>query len=153
MKRKAYHVTFLTTVVVMAAFLTVIFFAGPNNLLAAKKASVVDRTETHILKMHSLLKITPAQEELWKAVTDVMRENAKTLSELHKARAEKGKAMNAVEDLRSYGEILDAHAEGLKTLLPAFEGLYNSMSDEQKKNADLIFKTGKPGKHGKAKRK
>ena len=148
MKRTAFHVTFLTTLVLMTAFLTAPFFASPDPLLAASapKASSVDRTEARILQLHSTLKITPAQEEVWKALTQVMRENAKTLDELSKARADKTKPMNAVEDLKSYSQILDAHAEGAKKFVTAFEELYASMSDEQKKNADSIFRTERHGK-------
>jgi hypothetical protein len=47
--------------------------------------------------------------------------------------------MTAVEDLKAYGEITDVHAEGIKKFVSAFEPLYNSMSDAQKKNADNIF--------------
>ena len=46
----------------------------------------------------------------------------------------------AVDDLRSYSETIDAHADGVKKLTSAFEALYNSMSDTQKHNADLIFR-------------
>jgi Spy/CpxP family protein refolding chaperone len=114
------------------------------------RASKVDRTESRIQKLYGELKITPAQEELWKAFTQVMRDNAKTLDELNLARAEKSKTMNAVEDLKSYSEIVQAHAEGLNKYVTAFEALYNSMSDEQKKNADLLFRGGR---HQKGKRK
>jgi hypothetical protein len=47
--------------------------------------------------------------------------------------------MTALEDLKSYSEIADAHATGLKKFIPAFEALYASMSEEQRKNADSLF--------------
>ncbi len=47
--------------------------------------------------------------------------------------------MTAVDDLRSYSAITDAHAEGLKKFIPVFEALYASMSDAQKKNVDTLF--------------
>ena len=68
-----------------------------------------------------------------------MRDNAKTMETLIKARSAHMMAMNAVDDLKSYGEIAEAHADGLKKFIPAFEPLYGSMSDTQKKNADAIF--------------
>jgi len=40
----------------------------------------------------------------------------------------------------AYSAIAEAHAEGLKTFIPAFEALYASMSDAQKQNADVIFR-------------
>jgi hypothetical protein len=48
--------------------------------------------------------------------------------------------MTAVDDLKSYGEIADAHADGIKKLTPVFAALYASMSDAQKKEADAIFR-------------
>ena len=58
------------------------------------------------------------------------------------ARFEKAKAMTAVEDLKSYSEIAQAHADGLKNFIPVFEALYASMSDDQKKDADTLFRYG-----------
>lgn len=104
-----------------------------------QKASKVDRTEARIKELHSKLKITEAQEEQWNKLAEVMRENAATMEPLVKARQEKGPTLNAVDDLKSYSKIADAHAEGLKKFIPVFEVLYASMSDDQKKNADKIF--------------
>ncbi len=69
-----------------------------------------------------------------------MRDNAKTMEALTKARTENAKAMTAIEDLKSYGAIAEAHADGIRKFTPVFEALYNSMSDEQKKNADTVFR-------------
>ena len=156
MKRIAQQFTNSTVVVISAvAFLVTIAFAGANLSQAAsaepaqkppakvsKKVSKVDRTEARIKDLQAKLKITPAQEELWKKVTEVMRDNAKTMDTLYQARVEKAKDLTAVEDLKSYSEIAQAHAEGLKNFIPAFEALYASMSDEQKKDADTLFRRG-----------
>jgi protein CpxP len=104
------------------------------------KGSRVNRVEARIADLHAKLKITPAQEAQWNAVTQVMRDNAKRMEVLTKARAENAKTMTAVDDLKSYSEIIAAHDEGLKTFIPAFESLYAGMSDEQKKTADDIFR-------------
>ena len=47
--------------------------------------------------------------------------------------------LTAVQDLKSYEKFTQAHADGLKNLIASFEGLYTSMTDEQKKNADEVF--------------
>jgi hypothetical protein len=113
----------------------------PTYLLIPAKASSVDRAETRITELHAKLKITAAQEVLWTNVTQVMRDNAAKLDALTKARAENAKSMSAMEDLKSYGEITEAHAEGVKNFIPVFAALYDSMSDAQKKNADAMFRT------------
>ena len=59
---------------------------------------------------------------------------------LTKARADKAQTMTAVNDLKSYAEIANTHAEGLKKFIPVFEALYGSMSDAQKAQADTLFR-------------
>jgi len=107
-----------------------------------------DRVEARIKVLHTKLNITPAQEELWNKVAQAMRDNAKTMEALIKARSEKAGTMTAIDDLKSYGEIADAHADGLKKFIPAFEPLYAGMSDAQKKSADTLFR-----QHGRTKAK
>jgi hypothetical protein len=58
--------------------------------------------------------------------------------------------MNAVEHMKFHSQITEAHSDQLKKFIPPFEALYSSMSDEQKKSTDTIFRTGI---YGKAKRK
>ena len=160
MKQKAYQVAFpVALVVVMVAFLSAIFFANANLSFAAagkKKPSAVARTsavaqtEAQIKQLQGALKITEAQKELWNNLTQVMRENAKDMDALTKERAENTKAMNAVEHMKLHSQITETHLDQLKKLIPPFEAFYASMSDEQKKSTDTIFRTGK---YGKAKRK
>ena len=90
--------------------------------------------------LHDSFKITPQQEPLWQSVAKVMRENAQTLSNLTKARSEHAKTATAVDNLKSYAEISEAHATGTKRLIPVFQALYDSMSPEQKSAADAEFR-------------
>jgi hypothetical protein len=164
MKRKAYQVAIpITLVVVMVAFLSAIFFANANLSFAASvkkkssavaRTSAVDHTEAQIKQLQGALKITEAQKELWNNLTQVMRENAKDMdaftTALTKERAESTKTMNAVEHMKFHSQITEAHSDQLKKFIPPFEAFYSSMSDEQKKSTDTIFRTGI---YGKAKRK
>jgi hypothetical protein len=152
MKRIAHRFTNPTALVISAVafFVTIAFaIANPSHVVSADpaqkppaKVSKVDRTEARIKDLQAKLKITPAQEELWNKVTQVMRDNAKTMDTLIQARLEKAKTMTTVEDLKSYSEITQAHADGLKNFIPVFEALYASMSDDQKKEADTLFRYG-----------
>ena len=87
------------------------------------------------------LRITQAQEEPWSKVAHVMRENGKQMDALTKTRAEQAN-MTAIDDLKSYGEITDAHADGIKRFTSSFKPLYESMPDAQKKAADAVFRNG-----------
>ena len=115
------------------------------------KAAPADRVEAHIKSLHDQLKITPAQESQWAAVAQAMRDSASNMQTLIQQRMQNAKTMTAVDDLRSYQTIAQAHLDGLNKLVPAFDTLYASMSDAQKKNADTVFQhrpRGAPKKNG-----
>ena len=167
MKQKAYQIAFpVTLVVVMVAFLSAIFFVNANISFAAagkKRSSAVARpsavahTETQIKQLQGALNMTESQQELWNNLTQVMRENAKDMDALsdarNKERAEGTKTMNAVEHMKLHSQITEAQLDQLNKLIPPFEAFYSSLSDEQKKTTDTIFRTGKYGKQMKHKRK
>ncbi len=147
MKRIIRRFTHSTTVTIMVVFFCMVIIlaspltskAGPAAPGSEPKASETDRIEARINVFHSKLKITGAQEAQWNKLAQVMRENATTMEALEQARKKQGNTLNAVQDLKSYSGIIDAHAAGLHKFIPVFETLYASMSDEQKKNADKIF--------------
>jgi bacterioferritin (cytochrome b1) len=176
MKKKAYQVNFpATLVLVMVTFLFTIFVANANLSFAAADTkaapvkaapvkatkaidniSAVEHTETQIKMLEGELNITAAQKELWNNVTQVMRENAKdsdaSRDARRKARAERAEnttSRTAVEHMKSHLETTESHLAQMKKLIPPFEALYASMSDDQKKTTDAIFDTGKHKKHGK----
>jgi protein CpxP len=141
MERNGHRFTFAAARALIAAMLVaaIAFASGPA---IAAKASSEDRVEARIKDMHAKLKITAAQEDQWAKVAQVMRDNEKTIEPLIKARAANAKTMTAVDDLKSYGEITDVHADGIKKFTPVFATLYDSMSDAQKKTADGLFHHG-----------
>jgi hypothetical protein len=115
------------------------------------------RVEQRIASLHSALKITPAQESLWKTFADQMRSNGQTMADLYRQRAEGENTRNALDDMKQYAQMTQAHADGMQKLVTAFEPLYNSFSPEQKTLADQTFRrqaTQHRGKmHGKRKGK
>jgi hypothetical protein len=156
MKQKFYPVAFpVTLVLVMVAFLCTIFFANANVSFAATakkkssavvKMSAVNYTEARIKELQGALKITADQKELWNNLTQVMRENAQDMDALTKERAENTKSMNAVEHMKLHSQITQAHLDQLEKLIVPFEAFYDSMTDQQKKITDTIFRTGRQGK-------
>lgn len=133
----------LAIAAVLASFVLTSVQAGET------KASPEDRVETRITELHSKIHITPAQENQWGKVAQVMRDNAKRQGELFHSRMENAKTLTAVEEMKSYAEISAAHADGAQQLIPVFETLYASMSDAQKKQADEAFHHGHGHHHGK----
>ncbi len=150
MKRIATQFTYpaaLAAAAVLLAFI-VLANAAPTRAAApepgmttAGKAPQADHAEARIKELHTKLKITPEQEELWNNVAQVDAGRMRKRWRRSSRQGQKKQAtMNAVDDLKSYGEIADAHADGIKKFIPVFEPLYASMSDAQKKNADTLFR-------------
>lgn len=108
---------------------------APSDQATAKKP---DPVEQHIKRLHERLKLTAAQEPQWDALAQVMRDNAHAMQSVIQKRRS-AKSMTAPDDLRSYQEAAETHVQNLQKMIPAFQTLYDSMSDEQKKNADTVF--------------
>ncbi|HME37946.1 MAG TPA: Spy/CpxP family protein refolding chaperone [Steroidobacteraceae bacterium] len=112
--------------------------ATPSAMMKsdAKRDAAVER---HIVQMRAELKITPAEEAQWKEVAETMRENAAELDRAIDKRDGSIASATAIDNLNSYAEIAQAHANNVKKLASAFSGLYSVMSDEQRKEADEVF--------------
>jgi len=142
MKQSGIQFNFASARLIGVAILAATLVFIPGTVFAAAKVVHEDRAELRIKDMHAKLKITSVQEGLWAKVAEVMRNNGKTMDTLTQARIDHAKDMNAIDDLKSYGEIAEAHADGIKNLTPLFADLYASMSDAQKKEADTLFRHG-----------
>jgi hypothetical protein len=113
---------------------------------AAATSSKPETVEQRITSLKAALKITPAQEATWTAVATAMRDNAAAMDKLVQSKKAKA-SMTAVEDLETYRDFSQAHLDGLKNLIPAFDALYKSMPADQQKNADQVFMSfGGPSK-------
>ena len=109
---------------------------------AAKANAAVGATvEAHINAMRRQLHITPAEETQWNALAQVMRDNAHAIADLREEGTEQAKSMTAIEHIKAYAAITDAQAAGIHKFLPAFQALYDTMSDAQKKSADALFES------------
>ncbi len=101
---------------------------------------IQDHVQARIVDLHAKLQINGSQEEQWKQVAQVMTENAQIIAPLINERTLHADSMTAIDDLKSYSAITDAHAEGIKRFIPVFSALYAGMSDIQKKKADSLFR-------------
>lgn len=82
------------------------------------------------------IKITPAQEAQWTKFADVVRATAKTAQ----AGGPMGsKPATAPERMGNYEKHLATRLETVRAVRAAFDPLYNSLSDEQKKIADELM--------------
>jgi protein CpxP len=108
----------------------------------AAQAATSSRPETvdqRIASLKTALKITPDQESKWNDVAKAMHDNAAKMDKLIQEKRASQAKLNAVDDLKTYQEISQAHVDGLKNLISSFKSLYDAMPAEQKANADKVF--------------
>jgi uncharacterized membrane protein YfbV (UPF0208 family) len=106
--------------------------------VAGKNAE--ERVEARIKELHAQLRITPAEEPQWNEFARVMRENARDMDEAFMQRAQQYPTMNAVQNMQSYEQISEQHAQRVQKLIPAFQQLYDAMPDQQKQLTDQVFR-------------
>ena len=123
--------TILTTVPALAA--------TPTRATAKGPAGAREDVETRIKTLHQQLHITTEQEPAWKTFAQTMRDNATRMKELREKKNDT-QSMTAIDQLNAYAAVVDAHADGVHKLISPFQTLYDSMSDEQKKTADRVFR-------------
>jgi hypothetical protein len=116
---------------------------GASASAPAAKPAHERNVEDRIAYLHTQLKITSAQESQWNAFADVMRNNGQTMGQLFQQR-KADTNLSALDDMKQYATIAQAHADGMKKLVDAFDPLYSSFSPEQKKLADVTFRQGGP---------
>jgi hypothetical protein len=101
---------------------------------------MAQNVEQHIKQLHDQLGITAAQEPQWAQYAEVMRDNAARMDPLFAARRKDVATMTAVDNMRSYADLTQAHADSMAKLATAFQALYDSFPDQQKKLADSVFR-------------
>jgi hypothetical protein len=126
---------------VMAGNSKTIAVASSSQAMASPSSADANAVEARIKELHRKLHITAAQKPQWDNLAQVMRDNAQAMSDLKKQRAADAQTMNAVDVVKSYESVIEAHEDGMKKFVPPFEALYNTMSDAQKKTADSLFRT------------
>ncbi len=102
------------------------------------------QVEHHIKRLHDQLGITPAEQPLWDQFAQVMRSNAAQITVVSNDRGSKLAAMDAADSMKSYANLAQVHANNMQKLAGAFQSLYDSFPDAQKKTADAVFRSAAP---------
>lgn len=102
--------------------------------------SIVGKVEQRITDLHAKLQITQAQQPQWDQFIQVMRDNAQSMDQTFQHRVQTMPAMTATENMQSYALLASTNAQDVQKLVPAFQALYDTMSDTQKRTADQVFR-------------
>src|SRR6516162_11554164 len=106
----------------------------------APDGTAKERVEQRIKELHAQLRSTAAERPQWDQFVQVMRENARDMDQAWLQRVDQFQSMNALQNMQSYEQIAEQHAQHLQKLVPAFQSLYNAMPDQQKQLADQVFR-------------
>ena len=117
--------------------------AAPSSPLAGHPVAgktAQERVEQRIKELYSQLRITPAERPQWDQFAQVMRDNARDMDQAWLQRVNHVESMNAVQNMQSYEQLAEQHAQHVQKLVLAFQNLYTVMSEQQKQLADQVFR-------------
>jgi protein CpxP len=124
--------------------------AAPPAAEATQTAKPHPDVEKRITQLRTTLKITPSETKAFDDFVQVMRENADKIDALIQEHRQNAATLSAVDQLKVYQSLAQAHAEEMQNLVPAFSQLYDALTPEQKKIADEDFRNfsnGRPPRH------
>lgn len=98
-----------------------------------------ERVEGHIAFLKTEIKITDAQNSQWNTFADVLRKNAKMMSEARGMMMQAATAMSAPDREDQEVKRLTARLEAIKATSAATRALYAILTDVQKKTADELL--------------
>lgn len=96
--------------------------------------------EYRIKKLHDAIGVTSEQEDDWNNVASTMRESGEDMHKMMMERRENRADSDAIESLKSYKSMAEAHVSSMDKFIDAFEPFYDKLSDGQKLKADEFFR-------------
>ena len=109
---------------------------APPDAAAHTPAAV----ERRVQQLHTQLRITPQEQSQWDAFAQTMRQNADNMRTAIDQRGSQMDTMDAAQNMQSYAQLAQVHAQDMQQMASAFQTLYQSMSPEQRQNADQLFR-------------
>ncbi len=96
--------------------------------------------QQRLSQLYQQLRINPAEQGAWGQFAQVWMQNAEQLDRSFQQRFAQLGAMNAVQNMQSYAQIEMQQAQDMQRLIPAFQQLYATLSPDQQRTADEMFR-------------
>ncbi|HEV2188358.1 MAG TPA: Spy/CpxP family protein refolding chaperone [Stellaceae bacterium] len=114
---------------------------GAGGSLQAMCNAMTGHIEGRLAYINAELKITEAQEPLWKAYEAAARDNGNTmLAHCTAMMGQRGTSTASLPDrLDQHEQLMAAQLEAVRAMNKALKPLYGVLSDAQKKTADELF--------------
>jgi periplasmic protein CpxP/Spy len=119
--------------------------AKPAMKSETKPAHRGGGVSAYLAALHDQLQVTPAEEPLWSAFADTMRDTAVVMGKAYSERRAQLPTQTAIQNMDAFIALEQARLDGLKKSSAAFAALYATMSPDQQKLADVTFRTDMPG--------
>lgn len=88
------------------------------------------------------LGISEAQSKTWDDYVNALKDRATTMQGMHASMMQAMQSGTALDRLQTHIQAMQSMLDGMKAIAPATEALYKTLSDEQKKKADLLLGSG-----------
>ena len=130
-----------TVLIAMASPATAAIAADdPALLVPTPRSPTQQEVARRIETVRAALQITSAQTPQWTRFAEAMHQDAAATDALFRSRASTLATLNAADALKSYASVARAYADDTQTLSQAFQPLYASLSEPQKRAADTLFR-------------
>jgi hypothetical protein len=113
---------------------------GAENGPQPAVPSIQQVAQQRLANLHEQLGITANQEAEWGHFSRISLANAARMDNMYRQRAQDVPAMNAVQNLRSWGQIESTEAQDFERVVPAFDNLYQKLTPNQRQTADNLFR-------------
>ena len=117
--------------------------SGPGMMRwgPAMCSAMASHLEGRLAYSKAELKITEAQESLWKAYAAAARDNAKTMvGHCTAIMSQRGTStVSLPERLEEHEQLLGSQLDAIRAMNKALKPLYAALGDDQKKTADQLF--------------
>lgn len=88
------------------------------------------------------LGITDAQKPAWDGYADAVQAHSSAMQAMHTTMMQAWQSGTALDRMDAHVQAMQTMLESMKAIRPATETLYNALSDDQKKKADLLLGNG-----------
>ena len=117
---------------------------GPRDC-GARAGGYMERQANVI---EGLMEFTPAQKTAWSELKTAMNAGKETMKKACEARKDQEKPKNAVERFDRFETAMSTRLEVMRSVKPAFEKFYATLSEKQQNAVDGLFARGHHGHRG-----
>lgn len=114
--------------------------AAPGATQQTQGWSIQQITQERLNRLRDQLHITAAEQPAWDQFAQTSMQNAASLDQAYRQRAEQVPSATAVQNMQSFAQIQMQQAQDMQRLVPAFQGLYSALTPQQQQIADQTFR-------------